>query len=660
MLRRLFAIAAFLIAVLGVSRASAVTFDAQGVAHFDPKAVKVERFGATALQPGLVIREAPDALEGDTYAFVTETNQGVQFPIDLPTTDRSYRARFFVRKARVIADMRIQNAGAEGMPSFSVRFFPTGRVTSDGWYEVTTALFSFEGKRGASLTFTVISSGADVDAFELTTEGDFKAPVACEQAFDPACDTGDFCAAGWCRNGAANVPPLPTNQDRDFVVSYLEERFKIFFGGRYTRANRLPTAIATLESLRSAVDPWIFWNGFVTSLHQLHDWHSTLNGPGGVAGRGAFPICLVEGDADLSRALAPSDPRYADVIVSHVGPDQNSGFKPGDRIVAIDGKHPIPWAESLDAVDWGAWKADDPNVHAEAMERLRILIRRWAKTLTIIHCDPVARTCSPPQDILTSKLPRQEPAIYPSCDHRPHYHLKTGGPDEVTHQVLDVYHGLLRDSLPGENLYGMIWDDVYLDGSGTNPYTASIEEFRANASGLILDHRTGNGGTAIAASYLTSLFRAPALLAASTGYDQTLGLLDAPFSTFDGLRLFSVHSGGDGYTVGSKTARTTLKTALLLARDGSASDWFPYGMSGAPSVRIFGRRSAGAFSSYIQFDYFGDLNWRVASGDLIRADGTTHLGEGVPPDEDLLPKQSDLLVGRDTVYERALAWIRTP
>jgi hypothetical protein len=44
----------------------------------------------------------------------------------------------------------------------------------------------------------------------------------------------------------------------------------------------------------------------------------------------------------------------------------------------------------------------------------------------------------------------------------------------------------------------------------------------------------------------------------------------------------------------------------------------------------------------------------------VRTDGTTHLGEGVLPTEDILPKQSDLLVGKDTVYDRALTWLRTP
>ena len=77
------------------------------------------------------------------------------------------------------------------------------------------------------------------------------------------------------------------------------------------------------------------------------------------------------------------------------------------------------------------------------------------------------------------------------------------------------------------------------------------------------------------------------------------------------------------------------------------------------NVQIFGRQTAGAFSSYVQFDYFAGLAWRLASGDLIRADGTSHLGQAVVPDVPMVPKQSDLVVGKDTVYEAALAWVRS-
>jgi C-terminal processing protease CtpA/Prc len=52
------------------------------------------------------------------------------------------------------------------------------------------------------------------------------------------------------------------------------------------------------------------------------------------------------------------------------------------------------------------------------------------------------------------------------------------------------------------------------------------------------------------------------------------------------------------------------------------------------------------------------MGYVMAVGDDILADGSTHNGRGVQPDVVVLPKQSDLLVGKDTVFEAALAWVR--
>ncbi len=656
---------------LAPSSAHALTFDPDGVASFAPNAVVAEGFEGATLPTGMTRVEGPDAIEGKSYASVVVTQAPASIVLKLPAEERSYHARMYARGNRVVADVSVDYPDDGGSPSFSARFFPTGRVTSDGWYEVATAPFSIDGTRTPSVSFTVFASGtradgkaqgADIDALEITSEGTFHRPSTCSLPRDPACGVGEFCAAGWCRNGTLNVPPLPDAKWKDDVVSYFEQRLQIFFGGRFSRAENLPRAIAAMEQMRVAEDAWSFWNGFVTGMHRLRDWHTTLDGPVGVAGRGAFPICVVEGDADLTHGVVAKDPNYPDVIVSHVGPDQNSGLKPGDRIVAVNGMHPIAFAESLDDLDWGFWHADDPAVHAEAMERLRNLIRRWGKTITWIKCDPVSLACAPPETLDVNSLPTTEPQMYPSCDHRPGYHLESGNPDATTHFVNGVYHGRLKGSPAGEDLYGMIWNSVYLDGSGTNAYQPAIEEFRANAKGVILDHRLGDGGTEPAAEYLTTLFRKKAKLGAATGYLQTLGLFDT-LDNQTALKIFDARAASqDAYDVGADDARTDLKTALLIARDGSASDWFPYGMQNLPNVRIFGRRTAGAFSSYIQFDYFGQIDWRMASGDLVRDDdpyvGQTHLGSGVLPTEEILPKQSDLLQGRDTVYERALAWLR--
>ena len=102
-----------------------------------------------------------------------------------------------------------------------------------------------------------------------------------------------------------------------------------------------------------------------------------------------------------------------------------------------------------------------------------------------------------------------------------------------------------------------------------------------------------------------------------------------------------------------------LPVALIIHRDGSASDYMPAGMKGAPKTKLFGPGpTAGAFSTYIQFAYWGGLNLQFASGDTIRNDGVAMLGKGVMPDFVVQQKQSDLLVGRDTIHEAALAWVR--
>ena len=98
----------------------------------------------------------------------------------------------------------------------------------------------------------------------------------------------------------------------------------------------------------------------------------------------------------------------------------------------------------------------------------------------------------------------------------------------------------------------------------------------------------------------------------------------------------------------------------LLTEDVSASDWLPFGYKGAPGVRIFGPfETNGGFSTRYSFGYWLGMNYVMAVGDSIDPAGNTLNGTGVSPDEIVLPKQSDLLLGKDTVYDAALAWLRT-
>lgn len=639
--------------------ARALEFAPDGTLVFHREAVVTEGFESFTPQGGLSLREGPEALEGTRYALVRADSfeQLVKLPLNLPNRDAAYQARMFVRKNRVLADVDVEGGG---LSEVSARFYPTGRVTSDGWYEVETAPFTVQATKGAKATLSIFASGAEVDGFEVSMTGEARELRACATHGDGVCGAHEFCAARACHDGALGLPPLPKAEHRDSVVDYLKRRLELFFGGRYTRNLSLPGALVTMDRMKTATSAWEFWNGFATAVRQLRDWHTKMEGAVTVSGRGALPVCFVEGNADLSHHLAPATSSLPDVLVSHVGPEQNFGLKSGDRLVAVNGMHPIAFMESLETVNWDTWRANDPQVHAEKLENIRKAIRRWGKDLTVIRCDAAKTSCSAPETFPVTALSDTEPTVYPNCDHRPQYHLANGNPDAVEHYVQGVHYGPLANTTEAEGLYGMIWDDVMLDGTSANPYEAAMSTFRAKASGVILDHRTGNGGTEPAAEYLTELFRSPATLGASTGFNFTIGLIGPSTTVKDALAIFTARKGTeDAFVVGSDTARQNLRTALLLARDGSASDWFPLGMRGAPNVRLFGRRTAGAFSSYISFDYYGMMNFRLASGDFIEPDGSTQLGHGVRPDEDLLPRQSDLLVGRDTVYERALAWVRT-
>jgi hypothetical protein len=645
-----------------------IDFDPGGELRFDPEAVVSESFDEFTAEGAT--KGTLEPLEGSGYVVIEQSGYAGDVTLSLkdrlPAGKHAFRGRLFARTNRIFASLAVSYPEETGLPDAFSWMFPTGRVTSDGWYEMESAPMSVDVDRAADVSLGMYASSADVDAFELVEAGTFREPVACTFPDDPACAEDQLCVARFCRDGDGLVPPLPkTARDRDDLLRTFEERLHGFFGGRYTVAERRPVALATLKSARSAKSAWAFWNGIMLSIRQLHDWHTKSSGPAApysFTGRGAFPVCVVEGDADLSHDLWPKDAKYPDVLVSHTGPTDNLGLKPGDRIVAVNGVHPFAFVQDLERVNWASWRACDPSVSAEAAEYLRVFIRRWATTVTIIRCDGETKVCSPPETIHTADLPDTNPD-YPTCDHRPGYHLSAGkNPDAATHEIYDTFYGPLADSQPGEDLYGMVWNDVYWDGKSANPYQPAMDTFRKSAKGLVLDHRTGNGGTGIAAEYLTKLFRLPEEepIAAFSGTVGTYDWFAPPFTTEEGKAIYQAHKGNydEGFQIGDAKARTELRTALLLARDGSASDWLAYGMKGAPNVRIFGRPTAGAFSTFLQFDYFGEMSWQFATGDLVRKDGTTHLGEGVLPDEEVVPLQSDLLAGKDTAYERALAWIR--
>lgn len=649
--------------MLGSSQAQAFSFDAEGRLAFDPDAVFTEDFeffpggGATQVLTG-------NALSGEKYIKISSSYDLTTgyIPVTLDTTKSAYIFRLFVRGNHTWWPMLYVSYGAGGGPEIQyAQLSPTGTMTSDGWIELSSVPVSIDGTRHPQVHVLIITSNVDVDALEVVrAPNPYVNSRACS-ASQP-CPSSLLCLEGWCVAPNPMVPTLPTPKQRQNYLNILKNQINLGFGGVFTRQQPMTKALATIDSMAGESSAWRFWNKFATAIRYLGDAHTTtMSLPSYIGSSGkAFPICFVEGDADISRGAAPSHATYADVLVSHVGKIDNLGLKTGDRLVSVDGVHPIQWMAELDDFPWVGSVATDPQVVSGFVEDLPNAIRALASEVQFIRCE-ANQNCSPIQTIRIEDLPDGSDLIHPTCDHRPMYHLATNNPDPNLHDFDNVRYGLLAGTDPSEQLYGMLWNDTMWDGNGSAPWKAAYDTMRANAKGIVLDHRRGDGGTADGSSYLTRLSR-PFTKAISVWMTRnTLGLFDQPFTPIDGQNLYNMFANTSSYNVfsaGSNDYLPNVHIAVMLARDVSGSDFFPFGVKGSPKTKLFGRKTMGAFSTMLYFELPAFFIWTLGTGDFIDPSGNPHIGHGVVPDENLLPKQSDLVRGIDTVYERALAWAR--
>ena len=644
-------------------------------ATFDPAAVAVQSFedsGSTA--EGGTFQVTCDktctwetrggnpgdelALEGSRYVHIKAIQDPFDVDLPLPALDASYIFRVWVRhgraSARAIFEYTSQDRGSE-----VGYMFPTGRVTSDGWVELASNPVSVTGSELSRAYVRLDSTEADVDAIEVVPAGDYDPGGPCLGAFDPVCGPDSVCISERCRQGDRYVPPLPPIAYRNSVVDYLIGRVQHFFGGHYSRTHYLPGALAEMGKMRAATTPWSFWNDYFQGMRMLHDWHTDTSSAIGVdRSPRRLGVCFVEGKGDLTQSTWPSTDGHEDVLVAYTGPDNTMGLHPGDRLVAVDGENPIEWARSLTRVNWGYHAADDPHVDADFVEAMRDLITSYARNFSVIRCDSSTMTCSDTIDTISvTDVPAGGKVAY--CDNRPSYHLENPPSTQATSMHYAGFYDWrdkVVDSQPGEDIYGITWDSLY--GPQVDTFLEdSVNFFKQNARGVILDHRAGNGGTIDAPEKLTQLVRTPLDLSLGPTF-MSVADYDGPDTQAEGLALFKA-GNGTLYQVGSNNPDLKLPVALIIDRDGSASDWLPHGMKGAPDVKIFGpHQTAGAFSSFYQFQYWSRLSFQMASGDTIDYQGNALLGHGIQPDVIVDQTQSGLMQGKDLPYEAALAWVR--
>ncbi len=672
--------ALLLVSALAATPARAGDFNARGVFSFDKQAVVTESFESsswdgTAGDSSAVAKDSAHALDGKRVLSVDLKTEGYPIALVVPDEAGSYRLRYWVQgdcEGGFAVDY------ADGSPSTTSRAFPTGRVTSDGWLEMETQPVSVDGTaQGVNARMFLSAYDANtpaavqIDAVELVPDGSYEGPQTCV-GLDTAgvCGPGRTCLGGECRNARGWYPPLPSDADQAKFIAYWKRKLHDTFGPYALRQTTLSTAEATLDKMNGASDNVDFWSRFTEAIRRLRDAHtySRTAALSDVAPRRPLNVCFFEGNADVSQNAAPSEAGLPDVLVSHTGPDHTWGLSQGDRLVAIDGEHPLTWARKLMGPSPWYWEADDPDQIANIMTLLRDVIARHAKSITIVHCDASKGTCSnKTKTIQVSSIAEVDAADSPTlvgCDNRPFYEIGGAPADhhfgDGFYDPATIIEGHVLGTPAADKVQGLIWNTL-LGGSPPNDpvaqaLTTAVQDFQ-QARGVILDHREGHGGDAPTANILIKFSRRP--YTPFIGYVRTRANDEGPSDAAAGTALFDRYKSQNDI-FGSDSARTDVPVALLTTWDVSASDYLPKIMKGGPKVKLFGPGpSMGAFGTFVQYSDWGVLHWSIGIEDAIAPDGTTLCTHGVVPDEIIKPKQSDLLAGHDTVEQTALAWVES-
>jgi len=658
----------------------AAEFDTRGVLSFDLAAAHTESFenyppaGEAGGSSALAV-DSDTALHGAKVLRANLRDSGLPLSLSVPPGEAAYALSFWIQ-GDCAGGLAVDYG--DGRPGALAQAYPTGRVTSDGWVEMATAAIPVDGD-GPELDLRMYLSGyngdtlliVDVDAVELVSRGDAPPLPACEGVdLAGACGEEQLCLGRRCHAAAGWFPPHPDAADRARLVDYWKEKIRDTYGPYLPRKLSMPEALDTLDLARHATSGVAFWTRFAEGIRRLRDAHTYTRGPIRPSRFGKpMNACFFEGAADASQDAWPSDPTYRDVMVSHTGEEWTWGLSPGDRLAAVDGVHPIAWARSLMSRSLWYWESDEPLQFANVATLLSTLIPVHATTVTVVHCDAAQETCDgEPTVIAVQDVPSPEPGEEVSrigCDNRPFYHVP-GGPED--HRFGDsmadediVLEGWLSQSSPQEGLRGLVWNSLLGGWPGSQldkKLRDAVDIWTSSATGVVQDHREGHGGTTQTADILVSFKQKPFLPMVSLTRDRERD--EGPQTPEEGKALFEALKGYAGEYVGSGSAQTDIPVALLLTWDVSASDFLPYMLKGAPRTRLFGPGpTMGAFGTFYQYSYWGGLRWSIGSQDSLSQDGLTLCGRGVYPDEIVLPRQSDLLAGKDTIHEAAVSWLRS-
>ncbi len=581
----------------------------------------------------------------------------------------------------------------------SFRFQPTGRTTNDGWEEWTSGEVDFLAAGVVPLSHLELQdvqpqgyhSGyathrgdlrVSVDALEIFDVGPALVPDTACTSLDMAevCGGHGYCAMGRCMDSAIVFGPPPV--DAAIKDQYLDRQrfqFQSFAGARVSQS-LMNVLAGAIEVARNTASPILFWGSLRKGVNSLRDGHASapMFGWGLTSQATNFGVCVHQGEADL----LPT-PEVAPMVFSVEASNPVADLlQIGDVLVEVDGLTVAEWKEALDL---RAGHAADPDAfdvtYAPSLLAVAGLL---GATMTFARCErtgPNPAPCTSGEleliDIDLATLVGEPfwAGTLPAwrndsqkCDYR--FGRAVDDPDVKGYSFAGFadegpIRTLIFNGLP--DLYGTT-NDAWL--------TAVTDALDPPPQYLILDQRLGNGGSVSTTDFLMGL------LLAEGDFDRAeivpmfeRSLDDALWSTLDGCNAQSncgsywawVLHEMSGMEPGLRGVSANVRMAVLNGRDVSGNDFTTkLAQYRTGATRIFAPGvTHGAFGPIVSLprhfsEVFGgsmqlwDSIFVVQPGDPRQVFAT---GRGVPPDETVLQRQSDALLGIDTTIEAAKAWL---
>jgi hypothetical protein len=612
-----------------------------------------------------------------------------------PVHDARVELRFWARADGARPSGRLVYAGQSvevqdlWFPNASIDAIETGRATSDGWVEYSTG--PVDGAVGdrtklAGIVFEAEASptkasGFWVDAVEIVRlEPRATRAATCTLATeDAACGASGACVEGACFDGALVWGALPTAEARRDIVERQAHYFTRVSGDRYgaARAATMFTPRATAAAL-SARTSRAFWQPFQRAAALSRGAHTRAVGPVHYHRLSWHSVAYTrsQGNELLAcfgltlRDISGGGRGYGVFAAAPASP-----LRVGDVVESIDGEAPRDWLAR--AVPFAGLSSDPDVDDALQAATLQTLVTPLAQTLDVRRCASAA-TCDDASStrvtIDLAKLRREAAtlpwATQPACSLR----FKLG---------VDVPAG--ADIHAYESAFESVDDEgfahVLTNGEPPGPDLAAVvnRAFDRAPSRMIVDKRRGDGGGGDSLEVWGKRVRADAtfrLLFAGRWAHESI---DPPASVFASMAACDSAQSASGVCWATSASWMGIqpgaparpeKIAWLNIVDGSASDLATTYAKGAPGVRIFApARTMGLFGGLHHVPRFAS---GLSDGYLQRGDtrvGRTweeitaapwRSGRGVEPDESVLQTQSDLLLDKDTMLERARAWLREP